>query len=571
MKKIKNSKGITLMALIITIIILIILASIGTYSGIQVVKSSQFTAFSTELKIMQTQVNSLYEKKKNGEKVRINNGEEQVDNIGRDISNSSSSVQSQANEVFTANASGITEQTGYKYYDNSTVKSLNIDGVEGEFFVNVDKRSVISYDGFEYEGTTYYTLKQLPNNLYNVNYNEDTSNKPTFNIKVVRIKSGNYEISAENINYNGNINKWNLEYKLEEDQDFKESKDLRVKVDNEGTYKIKVANGNFKSDEKTIVIREPQAGDYVDYNPLRGVKDTSKLTYASVEGSATQHGNGYKTQTYEAKNTMKWRILNIDNNKVDLISTETIKKNENEDNGNFILDGAIGYLYYEQELNEICKIYGYGYGADENIITKYTIGGPYEGEENIQTISGSGARSINIDDINKLSGVHEEKDQEGNYVMKHVSGTVVSNQPNYGRTDYPSVNIYYPTINPNKGDATGKSNLPEVKEIKSTYYLYSLGYIPAGPKRDMVNNKYYWLASREINCASNRTAYFGMRFIKGTMTYNLATFQGIDTNFTKSQTEANEAILPIVSIKNDLLNIQNIEGIGTENNPWIFK
>ena len=74
--------------------------------------------------------------------------------------------------------------------------------------------------------------------------------------------------------------------------------------------------------------------------------------------------------------------LNIDNNKVELISTETIKKNENEDNGNFILYGAIGYLYYEQELNEICKIYGYGYGADENTITKYTIGGPYEGEEN---------------------------------------------------------------------------------------------------------------------------------------------------------------------------------------------
>ena len=58
MKKLNNN-GITLMALVITIIILIILASVGTYSGIQVVKSAQFTAFSTELKIMQTQVNKL--------------------------------------------------------------------------------------------------------------------------------------------------------------------------------------------------------------------------------------------------------------------------------------------------------------------------------------------------------------------------------------------------------------------------------------------------------------------------------------------------------------------------------
>ena len=65
MKKFKSNKGITLIALVITIVILIILASIGTYSGIQVVKSAQFTAFSTELKIMQTQVNKLYEKNKN--------------------------------------------------------------------------------------------------------------------------------------------------------------------------------------------------------------------------------------------------------------------------------------------------------------------------------------------------------------------------------------------------------------------------------------------------------------------------------------------------------------------------
>ena len=559
MKKLNNN-GITLMALVITIIILIILASIGTYSGIQVVKSARFTAFSTELKIMQTRVNKLYDE--------INNGERNINDIGKNISNNDLKAK---NAFDSCNITA--DRADYKLFDIETIENLHIEGISREFLVNLNTRSVISYEGFEYEGTTYYTLNQLPDGLYNVNYNEDTSNKPTFNIKVVRIKSGNYEISVEpeNINYNGNINKWNLEYKLEEDQDFKESKDLRVKVDNEGTYKIKVANGNFKSDENIIVIREPQIGDYVNYDPLRGVTDTSKLTYTSVQGTATQHGNGYGTQTYEAKNTMKWRILNIDNNKVELISTETIKKNENEDNGNFILYGAIGYLYYEQELNEICKIYGYGYGADENTITKYTIGGPYEGEENIQTISGSGARSINIDDINKLSGVHEEKDQEGNYVMKYKSGTVVSNQPNYGRTDYPSVNIYYPTLNPNKGDASGQSNLPEVKEIKSTYYSYGLEHIPAGPKRDMVNNKYYWLASREINCASNRTAYFGMRFIKNTMTYNFATFQGIDTNFTRSQTDTNEAILPIVSIKNDLLNIQNIEGIGTEENPWIFK
>ena len=45
MKNIKNHNGITLMALVITIIILIIITSIRTYSVIQILKSAQFTAF----------------------------------------------------------------------------------------------------------------------------------------------------------------------------------------------------------------------------------------------------------------------------------------------------------------------------------------------------------------------------------------------------------------------------------------------------------------------------------------------------------------------------------------------
>lgn len=57
----KNNKGITLIALIITIIILLILASVATYNGMEVIQSSKLTAFTAELKIMQTQVNTIYE------------------------------------------------------------------------------------------------------------------------------------------------------------------------------------------------------------------------------------------------------------------------------------------------------------------------------------------------------------------------------------------------------------------------------------------------------------------------------------------------------------------------------
>lgn len=253
MKNIKNNKGITLMALVITIIILIILASIGTYSGIQVVKSAQFTAFSTELKIMQTQVNKLYEEKKNGN--------DDVDALGKTISSSSTTVQSHATNAF--NASGITDTSNYKYFDTDTIKSLNIEGVEGEFLVNIDKRSVVSYDGFEYEGKTYYTLEQLPDGLYNVEYNT-SEQQPDFNVDYELLENGKCKILVNNINYNGNINKWQLKYKKENEDDWKTTNNYSFTIDEVGNYRVKIANNNTESREKQIVVDDYQQVEYIE-------------------------------------------------------------------------------------------------------------------------------------------------------------------------------------------------------------------------------------------------------------------------------------------------------------------
>ena len=77
-KNIANSKGVTLIALVITVIVLLIIASIATYSGMQIIESSKLNTFTAEMKIMQTQVNSLYDKWQRGE-VDINTLGESLD------------------------------------------------------------------------------------------------------------------------------------------------------------------------------------------------------------------------------------------------------------------------------------------------------------------------------------------------------------------------------------------------------------------------------------------------------------------------------------------------------------
>lgn len=281
MKKIKkNNKGITLVSLIITIIVLIILASIGTYSGIEVIKTSKFTKFTTEMKIMQTYVNELYDKYKNGD--------EEILELGEEINQ----VQEQANKVFSLEASGITDKTGYRYFDQETIQNLNIEGIEEEFFINIEKRSVVSYDGFQYDGETYYTLEQLPDGLYNVEYNNKNINvdKPTFDISVENISKGKWKVTIANIQYNGYIDKWKVNYQLEGQETWNTSEDLSFIVSEEGNYHIKIANENVESDEKERPIYGEYVGEgmilYLDgINNTRSGHDDNTTTWEDLSGN----------------------------------------------------------------------------------------------------------------------------------------------------------------------------------------------------------------------------------------------------------------------------------------------
>ena len=67
----ENKKGVTLIALVVTVIVLLILASISTHSGIKIIENSKFNKFTAEMKTMQAQINSIYEKYRNGETITI--------------------------------------------------------------------------------------------------------------------------------------------------------------------------------------------------------------------------------------------------------------------------------------------------------------------------------------------------------------------------------------------------------------------------------------------------------------------------------------------------------------------
>lgn len=308
-----------------------------------------------------------------------------------------------------------------------------------------------------------------------------------------------------------------------------------------------------------------KVGDYVDYNPTIASKDgtkveESKLSYTSPIGTASEHGNGKTEQTFKATADTKWRVLSIKNGTVELISENVIKTFDT--NSEFVLRAARGYLYAEQELNEACKIFGYGYGADTTKGGNYTVGGPLD---TLVTgkIEGTGARSITVEDINKIAGVYEENGQ-----MKYSDGTIINS--NYGDTTKPTENIKFPTIDINKGDnITGISKLAQLKNVKNTEYSYKKDKIANQDISEILFGNNYWLASRSINTES--TYDFCVSCVYGQNVYigNAGVCYDLNGNFIER--DLSRTIRPIVTLKKNVIDLSNIDSNPEGINVWHLK
>jgi len=217
------------------------------------------------------------------------------------------------------------------------------------------------------------------------------------------------------------------------------------------------------------LAKEVSVGDYVAY-------DAGTHSYTSPVGTGSSHGNGNSSQTFTSSSSLKWRVLGWDKETggVMLISEAPI--------GNFYLRGAIGYLYAEQELNEICKIYGYGTGANTSKRFNYVTGDTIEGTT-VGTITGSGARSINVEDVNKICGI--------------TPSTALTSD--YGKAPYKK-SIYYPTTKNSSGKSTSATSRTDVVtdyEYRASNYLSNTTESYKSLFRD--NDIAYWLASRCVN------------------------------------------------------------------------
>ena len=315
---------------------------------------------------------------------------------------------------------------------------------------------------------------------------------------------------------------------IEKDKKFEvEEENNKIKVTTKEGYVFHVEEEKVEFVEKQegaaktkTLVSQVEVGDYVAYK-------AGTNSYTSKKGTGTTGGNGYGTpQTFTSNDNIKWRVLSKENNEVVLISEEPL---QTDDNKEFYLNGAIGYLYAEEELNKICSIYGHGVGANTSKTFSYEVG-DVVGEVEKRTLTGSGARSITVEDVNKICGVTPSTTLDSEYGKEYTKS------------------IYYPT----RTTETGKSGSAASRTDKHTYYSYDVSdkiSTTSNEYKMLFENKYYWLASRCVGGDPYHSGFIVRHVHSGHVDHPYVG-AGLGGHFNE-RSDSN-GVCPIVYLKSDI-------------------
>ena len=259
-------------------------------------------------------------------------------------------------------------------------------------------------------------------------------------------------------------------------------------------------------------------GDYVNYNPSNFKEGTVEKDKTA---SSSTDENGSKDQTFSINTDTKWRVLGKDDNgQILIVSADPVKKDMGDTNNPyFYIKGAKGTKNFETELEKISKIYGHGVGA-------------------------TGARSLKIEDVNKICGVTVGSDgltpavdELGNF------GTTQSYSKDQGQYASPEDYLAGKTSEFSKTSNayyyTGNNSL--LKTATNTRAYETIFF-------KNQTKKYNWLASRSVFVDSGFAGFCGGHVRDGSagMDYNVFYSDGSDVS------DYGFAVRPVVSLKSDV-------------------
>lgn len=416
MKKTKEN-GITLVTLVITIIVLLMLTSIGTTAGISTINMAKFNQLKNELQMLQTKVNGLNQENKTDIGTELTVTQQKILDI-EEVSNIIYKDRADEEKADVKNS--------FKYLTSNDIKEeLGLEGIKRDYLINVKYRYVVSCQGVEYKGQTYYMIEQSGNGLYNVEYKDKNSKTGTFDVNA-EIDEDKWKITVSNIQYDGYVSNWQVKYKMVEDEYWKISDNLEFYVEQSGSYIINVIHGDEIDLGKQTLDISPK---YVETNLI--------LNYDAINNvNADEHST----------DTLVWKDLSKNKNDAQITGAtwgdnylsfdgvdDFAMTTSNIDYGNscavtlqFVLIGGlendVTQMMLESSENWNSSSMGYGimfneYGTNDLSTTVH-----YGRDYNIKTTEDS---IIDEDDINVFTVVINNYSDYDSFIKVYKNGEIL--------------------------------------------------------------------------------------------------------------------------------------------------
>ncbi len=316
----KNEKGITLITLVSSVVVLLIIGGITIVTGSKSIKSAQFMKFQSELTMVQSKINEVsLQYQREGKTLECEVTDARL-SLEMEQKQAALAEAEEVKQVLAqkAAAKGVTVEDLEKGLHLCTKdylrEELGLEGLERNYLINLEETIVVSLEKFEYEGTNYYMLEQIPSSLYNVTYNNQIPSTGDFEVSTIEVAGGfQVTITPKHDKY---VSKWQIKYKLKDEDTWKTEENLVFKVTKPGTYEIKVTHGDdVDLGTQTVVIKAGKTdenGYYIRSNTINGQVEGSAynpvipkdfMPYEDETTGSAKWGDGTSAPTREAVNS----------------------------------------------------------------------------------------------------------------------------------------------------------------------------------------------------------------------------------------------------------------------------
>lgn len=245
----QNDSGITLVALIITIVIMLIIAGVSINIGTDSLNSTRLRGFYMQLELVQKRVDDI-----------ATTNESYVDPEGNAIYlKESGNVLTDAQKsnlevILSEKGLSVDVIDNFRYFTITELEDiLGIREVKYNMFIDFKDRIVVAEEGITLEGKTYYTLEDTTYFVEHIDKNAGVIEDLIY--ETVEYTEGKYKVSINPSNNIGDLDgTGTIKYKKTTSKYWETTTNSEIIVEFDTEYNIKFIDLNNNSIEKTIKV-----------------------------------------------------------------------------------------------------------------------------------------------------------------------------------------------------------------------------------------------------------------------------------------------------------------------------